>query len=453
VNIVLILVLTALMDALRSFSAGETGVGGGVSLALGYLLLTAYFVGGTFHRIRLPKLTGYIVTGIVAGPYVLDLLSEQVLGSLKIVNGVAVALIAMTAGSELEYRSLKPLLRSIRGITLFGVIGTTLVLTVTVFLMKGMLPFFAPMTLGQSLAVSLVLGVVMVAQSPAVVVALRDELSADGPIARTVLGVVVIADLVVILMFAITSAGAKAMFGASADMLATLSTLAWELGGSLVVGAGIGYVLGLYLRKVQGGAALFLLIVAFIIAEVGQRIHLDPLLVALAAGMLVRNTTSVGEELHGHIEVSALPVYILFFAVTGANIHLDVLAVVGLPALVFVGMRGLGLFFGSRLGARIAGAPPSVQRYAGFGLLPQAGLALALANLFTKTFPEFGAEAGALTLGVVAINELIAPAVYRAALVRAGEAGQRASASSRAAERKAAESEAPPSEAPAQSAT
>jgi Kef-type K+ transport system membrane component KefB len=453
-NIVLILVLTALMDALRSFSAGEVGNGGGVSLALGYLLLTAYFVGGTFNLVRLPKLTGYIVTGIVAGPYVLDLLSEQVLGSLKIVNGVAVALIAMTAGSELEYRALRPLLRSIWGITLFGVIGTTLLLTLTVYLMRDTLPFFAAMTLGQSLAVSLVLGVVMVAQSPAVVVALRDEMQADGPVARTVLGVVVIADLVVILMFALSSAAAKALFGASADMLATLLTLTWELGGSLVVGAGIGYVLGLYLRKVKSGAALFLLIVAFIIAEVGQRIHLDPLLVALAAGMLVRNTTTVGEELHAHIEWSALPVYILFFAVTGANIHLDVLAVVGLPALVFVGARGLGLFFGSCLGARFAEASPSVQRYAGFGLLPQAGLALALALLFTKTFPEFGAEAGALTLGVVAINELIAPALYRAALVRAGEAGQRASASSRTAERaEAPPSEAPPSETPAPSAT
>jgi Kef-type K+ transport system membrane component KefB len=414
-------------------------------LALGYLLLTAYFVGGTFHQIRLPKLTGYIVTGIVAGPAVLGLLSEQVVSSLKIVNGVAVALIAMTAGSELEYKTLKPLFRSIWGITLFGVIGTTLVLTLTVFLARDWLPFMAPMTLAQTIAVSFVLGVVMVAQSPAVVVALRDEMQADGPVARTVLGVVVIADLVVILMFAVTSAGAKALLGANADTLTTLAALTWELLGSLVAGAGIGYVLGLYLRKVKSGAALFLLIVAFIIAEVGQRIHLDPLLVALAAGMLVRNTTRMGEELHRHIEWSALPVYILFFAVTGANLHLDVLAVVGVPALIFVGARATGLLVGSRLGASFAQAPPSVQRYAGFGLLPQAGLALALSMLFAKTFPEFGAEAGAMTLGVVAINELVAPAIYRLALVRSGEAGQRPSASTRAAEHAEAEPLAAPS--------
>ena len=120
-----------------------------------------------------------------------------------------------------------------------------------------------------------------------------------------------------------------------------------------------------------------------------------------------------------------MPVYILFFAAAGANLHLDVLLVVGGPAVLFVVVRGVGLLSGAALGARLAEAPPLVRRYAGFGLLPQAGLALALSMLFAKTFPEFGAEAAALTLGVVAINELVAPALYRYALVKSGEAGRK----------------------------
>jgi Kef-type K+ transport system membrane component KefB len=277
----------------------------------------------------------------------------------------------------------------------------------------------------QAAVVSLVLGVVMVAQSPAVVVALRDEMEADGPVASTVLGVVVIADLVVILLFAFSSALAKAALGGGVDTLETARTLGWELLGSLVAGAVIGYLLGLYLRKVQGGQSPFVLLIAFVIAEVGQRLYFDPLLVALAAGMFVRNLTSTGDRLHQHIEAAAMPVYILFFAAAGANLHLDVLRVVGGPALLFVVVRGLGLLAGCSIGARVAGAAPNVRRYAGFGLLPQAGLALALSMLFGKTFPEFGAEAAALTLGVVAINELVAPALYRYALVRSGEAGKK----------------------------
>jgi Kef-type K+ transport system membrane component KefB len=189
-----------------------------------------------------------------------------------------------------------------------------------------------------------------------------------------------------------------------------------------VVGAALGYVLALYLRKVQGGAAVFLLTFTFIIAEIGQRLHFDPLLVALAAGLFIRNLTTAGDQVHHLIEGSALPIYVLFFAVAGATLHFGALAVIGLPALLFVLVRGVGLLVGTRIGASLAGAEPAVRRYAGFGLLPQAGLALALAMLFAKTFPEFGRDAAALTLTVVAINEIIAPGIYRVALLRSGEA-------------------------------
>jgi Kef-type K+ transport system membrane component KefB len=423
-SLFLVLVLTGLMGALGSFDAGEQ-LSSGVSLSLGYLLLAAYFIGGLFKRIGLPKLTGYIATGIVVGPSLLGLVDGAMVERLRLVNGVAVALIALTAGSELEYRAMKPLLRSIREISTYGVLGTALLLSLTVYLVRSWLPFMAQLSQPQALVVSLVLGVVMVAQSPAVVVALRDEMGADGPLASTVLGVVVIADLVVILLFAFTSSVAKAVLGGGLDMLETARNLAWELLGSLVTGAVLGYLLALYLRRVRGGAALFVLLLAFVIAEVGQRLHFDPLLVALAAGMFVRNASSDGDELHRHIEASALPVYILFFAAAGANLHLDVLSIVGGPAVLFVVVRGGGLLAGAALGARRAQAPEVVRRYAGFGLLPQAGLALALSMLFAKTFPEFGVEAAALTLGVVALNELIAPALYRFALVRSGEAGRK----------------------------
>jgi Kef-type K+ transport system membrane component KefB len=424
VTIFLVLALTGLMRALASFSAEEQ-TSAGVSLALGYLLLSSYFIGGLFKRVGLPKLTGYIATGIAVGPGVLGLVSVSMLDSLRIVNGVAVALIALTAGSELEYRAMRPLFRSIREISLYGVLGTTLLLALAVYLTRGLLPFMQRLSDLQAMLMALVLGVVMVAQSPAVVVALRDEMEAEGPVASTVLGVVVIADLVVILLFALTSSLAKAVLGGGVDPMETARTLAWELVGSLVAGAVIGYLLALYLRKVRGGEALFVLLVAFVIAEVGQRLHFDPLLVALAAGMFVRNLTPTGDELHRQIEATSLPVYILFFAAAGANLHLDVLLVVGGPAVLFVVVRGVGLLTGSAIGARLAQAPPSVRRYAGFGLLPQAGLALALSMLFGKTFPEFGAEAAALTLGVVAINELVTPALYRQALVKSGEAGQK----------------------------
>ena len=408
----------------HTFGGHATGEGAGTILAFGYLLLSSYYVGDLFKRISLPRLTGYIACGIVAGPSVLGLVPREAVGSLTLVNGAAIALIALTAGSEIDFRAMRPLFRSIAGITLVAVLGTTVLLAATVFALQGFLPFMAGMGTVQAAAVALVLGVVMVAQSPAVVVALRDEMAADGPVSRTVLGVVVIADLVVILLFAVASTVAKVTFGLGADVIEVAARLSWEIFGSVAVGLVIGQLLAVYLRKIGGSAGLFILAVAFVMAEVGQRLHFDPLIIALAAGMLVRNATSVGERLHGEIESASLPVYVLFFAVAGANIHLDVLLVVGGPAAALVLVRGAGLGIGTRIGAGLAGAPPVVRRYAGFGLMPQAGLALALALLFAKTFPEFGSEAAALTLGGVPRNELVAPILYRWALARCGEAGR-----------------------------
>lgn len=422
--LILILTLAGLMYATGSYSIEGVAAVSGVSKCLGYLLLSAFFVGLVFKKIRLPKLTGYLATGIIVGPRILNLVSESTLGQLKLVSGVATALIALTAGTELSFRMMRGLLRPVMWISGLAVIGTMFLLGAVVMLARSLLPFMAHATLLQAAAISLLLGVVISAQSPAVVVALRDETNAEGPLARTVLGVVVLADLIVVMMFAVATAVTKASLGSGAGISATMQMLGWEILGSLFVGLLLGVLLALFLRYVPGGASLFILALCVIIAEVGRQLAFDPLLVALAAGMFVRNCTKMGDTLHHNIESSALPVYVVFFAVAGASIHLDVIPKVWAPALLFIGVRAGGFLVGARAGATLAGAPEVVRRFAGVGLLPQAGLALALALLFSRTFPEFGEQAGALILAIVAINEVVAPAFYRAALVASGEAGK-----------------------------
>ncbi|MBI4951399.1 MAG: cation:proton antiporter [Myxococcales bacterium] len=420
------------MHAAGSFTSGSYSTAA-TALAFGFLVLTAFFVGRFFKAVRLPKLTGYIATGIVAGPYVAKLVTEPVAQSLSIFGGVAVSLISLSGGLEMEFRSMRPLFKTIRWVTLVAVLGTTLLLALTAFLVRDLLPFMRTLDTAQALVISLVLAIVMVAQSPAVVMAIRTELAADGPASKTALGVVIIADLVVILLFAVASSVGKSVLGGGADVGETVKALAWEIFGSVGAGVLIGGVLAVYLRKVKEGGGLFIMAVCLVIAEVGRRLHLDALLVSLTAGIAIRNFTRTGDKLHHEIEASSLPIYIVFFAVAGATIHLSVLKDVWLPAIIFVVVRAVGFLVGSNLATRIAGAPPEVRRYAGFGLLPQAGLALALSMLFAKTFPEFGADASALTLGIVAINEIVAPALDRLAVVRSGEAGKAAPAEAPAA--------------------
>jgi Kef-type K+ transport system membrane component KefB len=425
-RLLLILVLGSLMHAVGSFGPKPDFVGGtsGTALAIGYLLLSAFFAGSIFKSIGLPKLTGYIITGIIVGPKVLGLVSDPVVANLTIFNGVAVALIALTGGVELDLTMTRSLMRTIRWLILLAIFGTTILLSVTAYVVRGMLPFMRELTTVQALAVATVLGITAVAQSPAVVVALRSEMEADGPLSRTVLGVVVISDLIIILMFAAASSLAKTTFGTNVEATQTASTLTWELLGSMLCGVVVGIVLAAYIRYVKGSGGLFVAAVAFVVAEVGLRIDFDPLIVALAAGMFVRNLTKAGDRLREEIEKVSLPVYVGFFAVTGSTIHIEQLLIVGVPALIFVGVRASGFLAGSWIAATIADAPETVRKYAGFGLLPQAGLALALALLFVRIFPQFGAGASALVLSIVAINEIVAPALYRFALVRSGEAKQ-----------------------------
>lgn len=428
-QVILMLVMLGLMHSARSFSPvpGLGSTPAAVTMGAGFLLLAGLFMGNVFKSVGLPRLTGYLSLGILSGPQVLGLVTDSMLVDLRIFNGVAIALIALTAGTEMDIRLMRPLLRGVASITLIAVVGTIILLAIAVHSFLWLLPFSEGLDATQRIALAAVLAVTISAQSPAVAVALRKETQADGPLTRTVLGVVVMSDLVVILLFAVASTVARGVLGsAQASDSSPLAQVAWEIFGSIGAGLLTGALVALYLRRIQTSGALFIVTVGFLFAEVGQRVHLDPLLIALSAGILIRNATKHGDRLHSDIEAASLPVYIAFFAVAGATIHLDALAEVGKPAAIFVLVRAFGFLAGSRVAAIVAGSPPAVRKYAGFGLLPQAGLALALALLFARTYPQFGDEAAALVFGIVGINEMTAPILYKWALVRSGEAGVQA---------------------------
>jgi Kef-type K+ transport system membrane component KefB len=424
-RLLVIVTLIGVMQAVESFgdaSSDPRRAASALVVGIGFVLIASWFSGRIFNTARLPKLTGYLAMGIVAGP-LLGLLAPSTVSGLGIVNGMATALIALTGGSEMDFRAMRPLFRSIAWISLIAVIGTAAALALTAWLLAPQLDFMRDLAPLARIAIAVVVGIVVVAQSPAVVVAIRAETGADGPVARTSLGVVVLADLLVIVLFAIASSAANAVLSGTSDVDRTARNMAWELFGSLGIGISIGAILSAWLRFVgERGLDLFVLLVCFVAAEVGRRVQLDPLLLMLAAGMFVENVSRRGAVLRRAYEDASLPVYILFFTVAGASVHLGELPNVAVPASIFIGVRALGLYFGTSLAARVANADPSVRRFGGFGLLPQAGLAIALSQLFTRTFPTLGASTAALTLSIVAINEIVAPALFRLALVRSGEA-------------------------------
>lgn len=418
--------LAGLMQAARSFAPGALAAGG-TELAFGFLLLTAFFTARVVSRLGLPKLTGYIGAGILVGPSVLGLVDKAMTGQLKLVGGTATAILALSAGAELNLRAIKPLMRTIRRVALFAVLGTMVVLAGTLVILRPTIPFLDALPLQHAAVVAMSIAIALTAQSPAVVMALIGETRADGPLTKTILALVVVADLAVIIAYGVASAAATAVISGNVDLGGAIGGIAWEVFGSFGVGMFIGVLLGLFVQHVAKGAGLFAVMMCLVIAEIGNAVHLDPLIIALTAGLWVENVASVdARKLIDGFDQASLPVYLVFFALAGAKLDLAALVAVLLPVGVIVAIRGSSFYLGSRVATRGPDVDPVVRRLAWIGLLPQAGLALALAELVRRTFPAFGDAAFALVVGVVATNEMIAPVILRVAFLRSGEAGKRA---------------------------
>ncbi len=425
IPLLVLLALAGLMEAARSF-APEALHAGGTELAFGFLLLTAYFTGKLVSRIGLPKLTGYIASGIIVGPYVLALVDKHMTGELKLVSGITTAILALNAGAELNLRKIRPLLGTVRRISVYAVFGTMLVLTATLLAVRPLVPFLAAMPLGHAAAVAMTMGVALSAQSPAVVMAMIGETRADGVLTKTILALVIVADLAVIITFGVASSLATAIIGGNVDVKAAISGIAWEVFGSMGVGVFVGVILGRFILHVGQGVGLFAIMLCFVLAEVGNAVHLDSLVIALTAGLWLENVSKADtHKLLDGFEAASLPVYLVFFALAGAKLDLVALSALVVPVLVIVVVRASSFYAGSRIGTRGPDVDPLVRRLAWIGLVPQAGLALALAELVRRAFPAFGDAAFALVIGVVATNELTAPIALRIALLKSGEAGKR----------------------------
>ena len=423
IPLIMLLCIGGMMHAVRSFAGGF----GGIELAFGYLLLAAYFTGKIFNRLGMPKLTGYIVAGVISGPYVLGFVTADMGKSLKIVSDVATCIIALTAGSELNLKRLRPSISTLRAMTIYAVIGAQFAIAAVLFLLKPMLPFLDNTSMEQTLAICFVIGVALSAQSPAVVMALLAETGSEGPLSQVILGSVVLADLVVLVMYSAAASITGAVVGGGIDVVETALSVVWELLGSMVFGVAIGMLIGQFLLTVKRGASLFAVVVCVVVAEIGVRIHLDPLIVMLAAGLWLENFSRANaHDLLAGFESAQLPVFLVFFALAGGKIDLYLLYSSLIPVAIIALVRLSSFYMGSKLACLQTGAPPIVSKYAWFGLVPQSGLALALALLVQNTFPTFGKQAAVIVFGVVGINEVVSPVVLRMMLMKSGEAGRRA---------------------------
>ena len=426
IALLVLLALGGLMHAAGTFS-GSAG-SAGTLLAFGYLLLVAYFAGRVVSRIGLPRLTGYLLAGVVSGPFVLELVTSPMTGKLRVVNSVATCILGLVAGAELNLKRVKPVKRTLTLIIAFAVVGSIFALTGVLFAIKSMLPIFDGVGQTESLVICAVLAVALIPQSPAIVMALISETRADGPLSQIILALVVVADLVVVIAYSLVAAVGTALLGAGIDVAGTALAVGWELLGSIAFGVAIGMLLGLFLRTVKNGAPLFALMVCVVVAEIGTLIHLDPLIVMLTAGIWLENFSraKAHDLIHG-FEAAQLPVFLVWFALAGTRLDIHQLYLLAVPVGIIAASRAFIFWGGTKLACALTDPAPPIKRFAWIGLVPQAGLTLALVVAIQSSFPTFGGFGALLMLSVLGLNQLVSPVLLRIALVRAGEAGKKES--------------------------
>ncbi|MBL8601345.1 MAG: cation:proton antiporter [Myxococcales bacterium] len=429
-SVVLLLVTVALMASARSFlpDAEAARSSAGVALGFGFLVIAAIQAGNIFAALKLPRLTGYLLCGLLVGPDVAALLTPGMVSNLRLVNGVAVGLIALSAGSELNLKSLRPRLKSVLMVSFIAVPAAMVGITLLVKLLGGQMPFLTALTATQQWTAALTLGVVLASLSPAVTIAILSETASAGPMSETALGVVVLADILIIVAFTVVHSLGASVFGvtAGAGHLSPAMQLAIEIGGSIAVGSLVALSLAVYYRTVKKHFALVVLAVCVVAAEVGTRLHLDALLVCLTAGLLLENALGVGgATIAKTLAPANLPIFAVFFALAGAGLHVHDLKTLWPLALVMAAGRVASLFLGAQVGARLAATPDIVRRWLPLALVSQAGVSVGLAELLARHFPTWGPGARGLILAIVTVNEMVGPVLLRFGLTRAGEVGKR----------------------------
>jgi len=370
--------------------------------------------------------TGALLIGFAAGPAWLGLIRRDEANALQLVADAAVALIALAAGTQLTFETWRTGRTAFARLATGAIAFPFAVVTLVAWSVSRGLPIAAHQPWLDRLTVALVLGTLAAAASPAITLAMIDEMRARGPLARSLLAVTVAQDVAVPILFTAVLLGSKALASAGALQLTVAGVAALELAGSLAVGVAIGALLAQYTRLLRGPEAAWLVAAALLAAVAARLLRLEPLLIGLAAGVYLENFSPVERGRLGHdLNRTAPVVYIIFFALMGAGLQLGVLAQLWPWALLLAGLRVVSLRYGLRWAARHPAVTPVLARTAWLGLISQGGTAVALAQLARRAFPEWGVSLETLLVAIIGVHEVAGPICFRQALVRAGEVLER----------------------------
>lgn len=399
-------------------------------LIFGIILVAGYVFGEIATKIKFPKVSGYIVAGILLNPELFNFMPIDFMNHTSLITNIALSIITFSVGGTLSYSRIKKLGKGILFITLFE----SEFAMISVFI--GFLvitPFFIHIPdatwLTTFIPLSILLGSLASPTDPSATLATVQEYKARGDVTSTIMGVAAFDDALGIINYsiAIAIAGAFALnssFSLTSSILAPLITI----GGSIMLGAIMGFIFNAIMLTIKrdSDGSLIVLIFGLLLLCFGTAtlLGLEELLATMSMGVIVINFNSKKDKIFKIIEQNTEElIFVLFFTLSGMHLNFSVLSTAYILILFFIVFRVIGKFSGTILGASISKSSTTVKKYTAYGLIPQGGIVIGLALMMkqNQAFDYISDVIITIIIGATIIHELIGPMLAKMALKKAGE--------------------------------
>lgn len=400
-----------------------------------WVVIASSQVAKFFQKVKLPLITGFLLSGILIGPYGLDLVHAESIPNLDIVNYTSLAFIAFAAGAELYLKEIRNSINSIIWNTLGQLVITFILGSITMYFIADLVPFMSEMNRDSKIAVAILTGTIFVARSPSSAIAIINEMKAKGPFTKTAISVTVIKDVLVIFLFTICLAIANTLIHNTSFGLYFIL----ELLVSLFITFVIGFILAKFIEVLLTVPisiyikSILILAFGFGVYEMSHfigdystsilsfNLMIEPLLVCIIASFWLTNYSKVRDDFHKVIEDIGPLVYAAFFTLTGATMSIDILINTWAIALFIFFIRLIAMVVGSFIGGALAKDPKIHRRLGWMPYVTQAGVGLALAFEVADVFPDWGMQFATIIIAVIVLNQIIGPPLFKWSIKLVGE--------------------------------
>jgi NhaP-type Na+/H+ or K+/H+ antiporter len=384
-------------------------------LNLGLILLLGLLAERLIQKIKLPTVTAFIIAGIFIGPSLLNLINPQLIASSGLISNIALGIIAFSLGESFLFSSFKEIGRAVFYISIAAALLPAVLVTLGLHFL-----------FNQPLSIALLFGAISSATAPAATLMVVREYKAKGSLTNTLLGVVAIDDAWCLIIFSLAFAFSRDILQSEAvnpSWLKVIYPFVKEIILVAILGSASAVLCTFASRYIKLKSDLLIYILGFLLLNTGLALycHLSLLLTNIVFGAVLVNLSPTSFKFFDLIKSIDAPLYLIFFILAGANLEIALLQGIVLMVISFIVLRSLGKLAGAYLGGYLSQAEDKIRKYLGWGLLPQAGVAIGLALIVKEELPQVGSILFPTIIAATVFYEIAGPIFTRYALFASKE--------------------------------